>query len=89
MAKTRHIHQRMSQESIQQNMLEIVKSFGVDDGDKTILNEKGLNLAITELKKISKTMQKMKSRGGLVLVENGNYEITTYELDSYKRKTIH
>jgi hypothetical protein len=31
-------------------------------------------------------MQKMKTRGGLVLVESGGVEITAYSLDSYDRK---
>lgn len=85
MAKTRHIHQRMNQRGIQQQMLDIVKMFGVEDGDKTILNRKGIDAALGELQKLSGQMQKMKSRGGLVLVEDGDAEITTYALDSYCR----
>lgn len=42
MAKTRHIHQRMSQRAIHQNMLDMVKIFGVNHGEKTILNKKGI-----------------------------------------------
>ena len=53
MAKTRHIHQRMNQRGIQQAMLELVKQFGTDTGDKTILNQKALKVAITECKKIA------------------------------------
>lgn len=85
MAKTRHIHQRMCQRSIQQNMLEVVKLFGVDNGDKTVLNKKGIDLALAELKQLSNKLQKMKSRGGFVLVEAGGLEITAYGLNSYKR----
>ena len=85
MSKTRHIQQRMSQRAITSQMLEIVKMFGVDDGDKTYLNRKGLDAAMIELKRISQQMQKMRSRGGIVLVESGDTEITTYALDSYNR----
>ena len=85
MSKTRHIQQRMNQRAITSQMLEIVKKFGVDDGDKTYLNRKGLDAAMNELKRISQQMQKMRSRGGIVLVESGDTEITTYALDSYKR----
>lgn len=84
MAKTRHIHQRMSQRSIQQSMLEVVKLFGVDNGDKTVLNSKGIDLALAELRRISSSMQKMKTRGGMVLVEENGFEITAYALNSYK-----
>ena len=86
MAKTRHIHQRMNQRAISQQMLEIVKMFGVDDGDKTYLNKKGIDAALNEINNLSKQIQKMRSRGGLVLVESGEVEITAYSLDSYDRK---
>ena len=69
MAKTRHIQQRMAQRSIRHEYLEIVKTFGIDQGDKTILNQKGIDRALLELKKLSSQMQKMRSRGGIVLVE--------------------
>lgn len=90
MAKTRHIQQRMNQRAINSQMLEIVKMFGVDDGDKTYLNRKGIDAVLDELNKISQQMQKMRSRGGVVLVESGETEITTYTLDSYNRsQTVH
>lgn len=89
MAKTRHIHQRMNQRAISQQMLEIVKMFGIDDGDKTYLNKKGIDAALLEINVLSKKMQKMKNRGGLVLVESGDVEITAYALDSYDRKKSH
>lgn len=85
MAKTRHIHQRMSQRSIQQSMLSIVQDFGVNNGDKIILNVKAIDCALTELKRLFSTMQKMKTRGGLVLIEENGYEITTYDLNSFKK----
>lgn len=85
MAKTRHIQQRMSQRAIREQMLDIVKTFGVDHGDKTFLNRKGLDEALKELNSISQMMQKMRSRGGVVLVESDGSEITTYALDSYSR----
>ena len=85
MARTRHIQKRMNQRGIQQEMLAIVKQFGIDDGDKTVLNQKALQVAIAECKKIEKLMQKMESKGGLVLVEADGFDLTTYALDSYKR----
>lgn len=89
MAKTRHIQQRMSQRGIQQAMLDLVKQFGIDNGDKTILNRKALRVAISECKKAEKLMQKMESRGGLVLVEQGVAEITAYALNSYEGAKAH
>ncbi|WP_372740215.1 hypothetical protein [Neptunomonas sp.] len=89
MAKTRHMHQRMNQRAISQQMLEIVKMFGVNNGDKTYLNKKGIDAVISEMDSLAKQMQKMKSQGGVVLVESGDVEITAYALDSYDRKKSH
>lgn len=90
MAKTRHIQKRMDQRSISNTMLEMVKLFGVNDsGDKTILNKKGIEAALCELKKIDSTLQKMKKRGGIVLVEDENSDITTYSLNSFNQNVLH
>jgi fructose-1-phosphate kinase PfkB-like protein len=89
MAKTRHINQRMNQRGINEQMLEIVKMFGVDKGDKTYLNRKGIEAVEKELKNLLKQMDRMKSRGGIVLVESGECEVTTYSIDSYNRSLIH
>lgn len=88
MAKTRHIQQRMSQRSIQQGWLDLVKMFGTDNGDKIFLNRNGIDAAIREMEKISADLQKMKTRGGIVLVEKEGYEITAYAVDSYKHNAI-
>lgn len=83
MSKTKHMQQRMSQRAIQESVLDIVKLFGVEDGDKIILNRKGIDDVLNEFQKMSTTMQKMRSRGGIVLVESHGIEITTYALDSH------
>jgi hypothetical protein len=83
------MHQRMNQRAISQQMLEIVKMFGVNYGDKTYLNKKGIDAVISEMDSLAKQMQKMKSQGGVVLVESGDVEITAYALDSYDRKKSH
>lgn len=79
----------MNQRGIQQVMLDLVKQFGVDNGDKIILNQQALKVAIAECKKVEKLMQKMESKGGLVLVEVDGVELTTYPLNSYKRSKAH
>jgi hypothetical protein len=89
MAKTRHMQQRMSQRSIQQSWLELVKTFGTDDGDKVKLNRDGIDRVLKEMKDISANLQKMRSRGGIVLVESAGHEITTYSMDSYKNINLH
>ena len=85
MAKTRHIQGRMSQRGIHDSMLELVRQFGVDQGDKCILNKKGCNAVLRELDRMRKDLIKMQEKGGVVLVGDGATEITTYRLDSYTR----
>lgn len=86
MAKTRHIHQRMSQRGITNSMLDLVKLFGVNNnGDATILNRKSVRDILYTMNKLMKEMKKIESKGGVVLIEKDGVEITTYSLNSYKR----
>lgn len=89
MAKTKHIQQRMSQRSIRQQWLSLVRVFGVVRGDKVFLNQKGIDLALNEMKKIASDLQKMRTRGGIVLVEEEGAEITTYALENNRKYTVH
>lgn len=86
MAKTRHIQKRMSQRSIRQEVLDLVLSLGFETGDKTILNRKGLSLLLEELERVKKVVVKAHERGGFVVVAADGQLITTYGLDSYKRR---
>ena len=46
----------MAQRSIRNEWLEIVKTFGTDQGDKTILNQKGIDKALAEMKAAGVTL---------------------------------
>lgn len=85
MAKTRHIQKRMSQRGIRKEMLDIVTRYGIWDGDKCILNRKACLALLGEIEQLKKHIAKASERGGYVLVAKGEYEITTYALDSYSR----
>lgn len=86
MAKTRHIHQRMSQRGITSSMLDLVKQFGVqNNGDATILNKKSVKNVLYTMNKLIKEMKKIESKGGIVLIEKDGVEITTYNLNSYNK----
>ena len=88
MSKTRHIQKRMAKRSIRETMLKMVENFGVPDGDKRVLNRKGCDAVLAELEGMKKDLVKVRERGGLVLVENGDTQITTYALDGYSRSRI-
>ena len=85
MAKTRHIQQRMSQRCIGQELIDLICQFGESIGDKRILNRKACQVAMNELDKLRKSLLRAEQRGGLVLVEDRDVQITAYSLDSYKR----
>lgn len=85
-ARTRHIHKRMNQRGIQSGMLEAVEQFGVWDGDHLVLNRRSCAAAVKELDKLRKELLRLETRGGVVLVEDGGAQVTTYALDSYKRR---
>lgn len=84
MAKTRHIHQRMSQRGIRHDLLNVVAAFGTYQGDRQILNRKACSAAIKELNKLKDQLQSAEKRGGFVVVSEGETEITTYALDSHR-----
>ena len=85
MSKTHHMHMRMSQRAINEVMVDVTRTFGVDHGDKIILNQKGIEAVLKEMKKWEKNFMKIRSRGGMVLVEKDNIDITVYGLEKNKR----
>tara|TARA_R100000935_G_C2836989_1_gene168655 strand:+ start:983 stop:1252 length:270 start_codon:yes stop_codon:yes gene_type:complete len=88
MAKTRHIHQRMNQRGITQRMLDIVCDFGVECGDKQILDKGNIDLLIRHMDKLRSEFMRLRDKGGLVVVEDGEAQITAYRVGSYDRKHL-
>ena len=86
MSKTRHFQTRMSQRGITGSMLDVVLRFGVPNGDRTVLNNKGIEAAVRELDELRKQLLKVRDKGGLVVVEEGGFFLTTYRLDSFSQK---
>ncbi len=75
------MHKRMSQRAINEIMVDITKTFGIEDGDKIVLNQKSIEAVLQVIEKWKKNFIKIRSRGGMVLVEKDNVEITTYRLE--------
>lgn len=85
MAKTRHIHKRMSQRGINSRLVDLVSQFGMDHGDKVILTRKNAEALIGAVDALKSQLIEVQAKGGLVVVEQGDYQITVYPLDSYSR----
>ncbi len=85
-SKTRHIQKRMSQRGISQELLEIALQFGEPVNDKCVLNYKSARQVIFELERLKRGLQKVLDKGGLVVVTADESLVTTYDLDSYRRR---
>jgi hypothetical protein len=90
-AKTRHIQQRMNKRAIRQSVLEIAHIFGVTrcrgDVNKVTLNIKGIDQVLIELELLKKRLSDARKKGGVTIVEAlDGTEITTYRVDSFRRK---
>ncbi|WP_157035521.1 hypothetical protein [Marinobacter psychrophilus] len=88
MAKTRHIHKRMSQRGIKSRLVDLVSQFGVDHDDKVILTRKNVEALLGAVEGLKRQLLEVHSKGGLAVVEQGDYQITTYSLNSYSRKKL-
>lgn len=87
MKMTKHIHERMNERCINETMLEIVQMFGVDtpNGERIILDKKGLNELEKWTRNFLKQVELMKQRGGLTLVNFEGSLITVFANDSYRK----
>lgn len=86
MSKTQHIQARMSHRGITEDMVDLALEYGIESGDKVILNRKGLGRLIDTCRATQKTAEKMMKKGGIIVVESGGDLVTTYNLNSYKRR---
>ena len=87
MAKTRHMHQRMSQRGITDRMLQVVSDYGVTQGDKQILDRKNIDALMNGMDRFRKDLLKIRDKGGLVVVEANDVYITAYNIDSFDRRS--
>ena len=83
MAKTRHIHKRMSQRGVTDRMLKVVSDYGTQQGDKRILDKKNIDMLLKNMDSIRKDLLRLRDKGGLVVIEANENLITTYNLNSY------
>jgi hypothetical protein len=80
MKKTKHIQARMNQRGISNRELDLVREYGSWSGDKCILNRKASFELLRKFDDVRKILIKIAEKGGLVLVEEGESEITCYRL---------
>lgn len=90
MAKTKHFHKRMGQRGITQVLVDLVRDYGIERGDKATLDRRNIDELLKGVDKFRKKLISLRDKGGIVVVEVGGELITTYRVDSFdisKRST--
>ncbi|ODT96595.1 MAG: hypothetical protein ABS82_03915 [Rhodanobacter sp. SCN 67-45] len=80
MNKTAHFQQRMGQRGISRDMVDLVMGYGKAEGDRIVLSRKDS----AQLLAAARTLSKIVDKGGLVVVANGEAQITTYNYTGRK-----
>jgi hypothetical protein len=70
----------MSQRGVSREMVELVRDYGVQEGDKLVLGRRDAAKVIDQLMEKLRVLKKIQDKGGLVVVETGESLITTYNL---------
>lgn len=78
MNTTRHFSQRMSQRGVSQDMVQLVRDYGVLEGSKVVLGKREAGRLIDDFMTKLRVLKKIQDKGGVVVVENGDSLITTY-----------
>lgn len=84
MYDTKHVQKRAQQRGITKDMINFTLDHGVVKGDRWFLNRKLLNETIHELEAQLKVAKRLRDKGGVVVVADGEALLTTYDYDSRK-----
>ena len=82
---TLHLDQRMNQRGITREMLDLALAYGQWDGDRCILNKQSIQRLIEQNDRLRSVAVRALDKGGIVVVEAGGEEITTYKLPTRRR----
>lgn len=85
MFSTKHFQSRMSQRGLPKKIIDLVLEFGKDNGDKLILNRKETQKLIDEVDDFKKNLLKVMDKGGVTVVLDNEFLVTTYNLDRNKQ----
>ena len=85
MFSTNHFKSRMSQRGLPKKIIDLVLEFGKDNGDKLILNRKETQKLIDEVDDFKKNLLKVMDKGGVTVVLDNEFLVTTYNLDRNKQ----
>ena len=84
MQVTYHAQKRMTQRGITKDMIDFTLDFGETKGDRWLLNRKMIEQSISDLERKLRTAKKLRDKGGIVVVAEGESLLTAYDFDSRK-----
>lgn len=79
---THHLDQRMNQRGIPRELVDFTLKYGEWEGDRCVLNRKAIQTLLDHCDKVRRVALRAMDKGGVVVVEVGGAEITTYNLTS-------
>lgn len=78
MRMTKHIQTRMNQRGITREMIELVLAYGQDQHGKVSLNRKNTQRLLAQKQREIQVIKKILDKGGVVVVEDDNTLVITY-----------
>lgn len=86
MARTRHMHQRMGQRGVTSRLVDLTSQYGTGHGDRIVLDRKNVEELLAGMDALRKDLLSIHEKGGLVVIESGETQITVYRTDSFNQK---
>lgn len=86
MTRTRHMHQRMGQRGVTSRLVDLTSQYGTDNGDRIVLDHKNVEELLAGMDALRKDLLSIHEKGGLVVIESGEAQITVYRHGSYNQK---
>lgn len=84
MYDTKHLQKRAQQRGITKDMINFTLDHGVIQGDRWFLNRKLLNEVIEIMEAQLRVAKKLRDKGGIVVVADGEALLTAYDYDTRK-----
>ena len=84
MQVTQHAQKRMTKRGFTKDMIDFTLDFGETKGDRWVLNRKMIEQSIGDLERKLRTAKKLRDKGGIVVVAEGESLLTAYDFDSRK-----
>jgi len=85
MVTTKNSLARISQRGLSKSLIDLVFTYGKEQGDKLILNKKTTQKMIKEIDNMRKQLLRIMDKGGVTVVVENDILITAYNTNSYKR----